>query len=338
MTGVMTASEKVSDTDGELIGILDWESAGYFPVWWEYAATSIGFRAEDAEWKALLRVRLSGYPNLNKRGQALVDSLLGVEQAADDLTDPTSAKRTRTSSASPPISTTLKPQLHRQYLYPTIKQKTNNQRKLSPYSFYAFTYLQKNAAALESLGVEIEYIPVFLGGINVGSGNKPPWTLPAKAAYSKYDGKRAQKYFGHDFEVPSWFPILSLLPQRALTYIKKHHPSQTFSAAFQSCFETMWNGQLDISKPENLAKALGNVFSAQEVEKIITAAGTPEVKAELAATTERVVKELGAFGCPWFWVINGEGKGEPFFGSDRWHFMWEFLGLPFDDLKLRARI
>ncbi|GMF76318.1 unnamed protein product [Aspergillus oryzae] len=100
----------------------------------------------------------------------------------------------------------------------------------------------------------------------------------------------------------------------------------------------MWNGQLDISKPENLATALRNVFSAQEVEKIITAAGTPEVKAELAATTERVVKELGAFGCPWFWVVNGEGKGEPFFGSDRWHFMWEFLGLPFDDLRLRARI
>lgn len=41
--------------DGELAGILDWESAGYFPVWWEYAATSIGLSAEDAELKALLR-------------------------------------------------------------------------------------------------------------------------------------------------------------------------------------------------------------------------------------------------------------------------------------------
>jgi hypothetical protein len=42
-------------------------------------------------------------------------------------------------------------------------------------------------------------------------GNKPPWTLPAKAAYATYDGKRAQKYFGHEFEVPAFFPILSLL-------------------------------------------------------------------------------------------------------------------------------
>ncbi|RAQ69944.1 hypothetical protein COH20_008294 [Aspergillus flavus] len=85
--------------DGELVGILDWESAGHFPVWWEYVATSIGFTAEDAEWKALLRVRLFGYeegrefwrdlyalsryPNLNERGQAFVDRLLCAEQAAD---------------------------------------------------------------------------------------------------------------------------------------------------------------------------------------------------------------------------------------------------------------
>lgn len=59
---------------------------------------------------------------------------------------------------------------------------------VSPYSFYSFKYLQDNKLALEKLGVSLEFIPVFLGGINVGSGNKPPWTLPAKAAYTRYDG------------------------------------------------------------------------------------------------------------------------------------------------------
>ncbi|PLB33438.1 putative DSBA family oxidoreductase [Aspergillus candidus] len=206
---------------------------------------------------------------------------------------------------------------------------------VSPYSFYALSYLQKNKAALESLGVEIEYIPVFLGGINVGSGNKPPWTLPAKAAYSKFDGQRAQKYFGHDFQIPSFFPILSLLPQRALTHIKKSYPPPTLEAAFIACYDTMWNGQVDISKPEHLATALGKVFrSEQEVRDVIVAASSPEIKADLSAVTERTVKELGAYGCPWFWVTNGEGASEPFFGSDRWHFMWQFLGLPFEDLRL----
>lgn len=42
----------------------------------------------------------------------------------------------------------------------------------------------------------------------------------------------------------------------------------------------------------------------------------------------------GAFGSPWFWVRNGEGKEEPFFGSDRFHFMWEYLGLPWQDIEI----
>ena len=30
-----------------------------------------------------------------------------------------------------------------------------------------------------------------------------------------------------------------------------------------------------------------------------------------------VVEKQGAFGCPWYWATNSEGKSEPFFGSDR---------------------
>jgi glutathione S-transferase kappa 1 len=100
----------------------------------------------------------------------------------------------------------------------------------------------------------------------------------------------------------------------------------------------MWNGQLDISKPENLAKALGKVFPSTEVEEILAAAVSPEIKNELTATTARVVNELGAFGCPWFWVTNGEGRSEPFFGSDRFHFMWDFLELPHEDLRLKVEV
>ncbi|KAL2802769.1 thioredoxin-like protein [Aspergillus granulosus] len=206
---------------------------------------------------------------------------------------------------------------------------------VSPYSFYAFSYIQQNRKTLEALGVEIEFIPVFLGGINVGSGNKPPWTLPAKAAYSKYDGKRAQRYFGHDFEIPSFFPILSLLPQRALTYIKKTHPTPLYESSFYACFDTMWNGHVDISVPENLAVALGKVFKDETaLKEILAGANAPETKQALTDTTGRAVKELGAFGCPWFWVHDGKGNAEPFFGSDRFHFMWDYLGVPHRDLEL----
>ncbi|QSS61133.1 PKc-like superfamily domain-containing protein [Histoplasma capsulatum] len=79
--------------DGNLAGILDWENAGYFPVWWEYVAATIGLDKEDAEWKALLQGKLGYdyleaknfwgdfysihfYPDLDESGQQLLETLL----------------------------------------------------------------------------------------------------------------------------------------------------------------------------------------------------------------------------------------------------------------------
>src|SRR5204863_8894243 len=45
------ASCNIIVKDGQLAGILDWETAGYFPVWWEYAAAGIGLGTEDGEWR-----------------------------------------------------------------------------------------------------------------------------------------------------------------------------------------------------------------------------------------------------------------------------------------------
>lgn len=42
-----------------------------------------------------------------------------------------------------------------------------------------------------------------------------------------------------------------------------------------------------------------------------------EWKDKLLANTQKAL-DLGAFGAPWMWVRNGEGKEEPFFGSDRY--------------------
>lgn len=103
---------------------------------------------------------------------------------------------------------------------------------VSPYSYFAFLYLSKNEDLLKTYGVDIEFVhpgslascrilwllntyvlhrfhPIFLGGVNVGSGNKPPWTLPAKAKYSTFDSARAKRYFGApEISTPSFFPIL----------------------------------------------------------------------------------------------------------------------------------
>lgn len=44
-----------------------------------------------------------------------------------------------------------------------------------------------------------------------GSGNKPPWMVPAKATYGEFDMLYAERYFGlPGIKKPSAFPILSL--------------------------------------------------------------------------------------------------------------------------------
>ncbi|KAE8423369.1 kinase-like domain-containing protein [Aspergillus pseudocaelatus] len=46
-----------------LIGIVDWETSGYFPVWWEYVYTSVADSEKDREWKTLLRKHMPDYNN-----------------------------------------------------------------------------------------------------------------------------------------------------------------------------------------------------------------------------------------------------------------------------------
>jgi len=206
---------------------------------------------------------------------------------------------------------------------------------VSPYSYFALLHLQKNREVLQSHNVEIDIIPVFLGGINVGSGNKPPWTLPAKAAYSKYDSARAKAYFGvPNIQTPSFFPILSLLPQRALVYVKEAHP-ETFIPVFMDIFHAMWENGKDVSKPEVLAEVLSSRFTDAQVKDVMEKANSAPYKQRLNDNTKEAL-DRGAFGCPWFSVRNSKGDEEPFFGSDRFHYMWEYLGLPWRDVELEA--
>jgi 2-hydroxychromene-2-carboxylate isomerase len=94
----------------------------------------------------------------------------------------------------------------------------------SPYSYFALTYLRKQRELLKQYGVEVEFHPIFLGGINVGSGNKPPWTLPAKANYGAYDLKRAIKWFGtKKLQAAPFFPILSILVSTFPSHLLKPH-------------------------------------------------------------------------------------------------------------------
>ncbi|KAF1833809.1 thioredoxin-like protein [Decorospora gaudefroyi] len=188
---------------------------------------------------------------------------------------------------------------------------------VSPYSYFALLYLERNRDILEAHDVEIDIVPVFLGGINVGSGNKPPWTLEAKAHYSKYDSARAKRYFGvPNIQTPSFFPILSLLPQRALGFVKEAHREQ-FISVFLDIYQAMWENGKDVSKPEVLAEVLGQRLKPDEARQVMEQASSAPYKQRLNDNTREAL-DRGAFGCPWYWVRNSKGEEEPFFGSDRY--------------------
>ncbi|QSS65710.1 DSBA family oxidoreductase [Histoplasma capsulatum] len=205
----------------------------------------------------------------------------------------------------------------------------------SPYSFFAFLHLLRNREVLASHGIEVEIFPVFLGGINAGSGNTPPWTNPAKAKYGQFDRQRASRYFKvTDMVPPPFFPPVTILPQRVATYLKANYPRDRFEKTFLLYWTYMFYRHIDLSKPENMMALLREEkYSDVEIETIMKGAQTPEGKKALTDRTKEAL-DRGAFGAPWFWVTNAQGKAEPFFGSDRFHYMWQFLGIPFQDVEI----
>ncbi|KAI1370434.1 kinase-like protein [Hypoxylon crocopeplum] len=48
--------------DGNFSGFIDFERAGFFPVWYEYMSCRFGLGKEDKEWKELLSGQLTKYP------------------------------------------------------------------------------------------------------------------------------------------------------------------------------------------------------------------------------------------------------------------------------------
>lgn len=99
--------------------------------------------------------------------------------------------------------------------------------------------------------------------------------------------------------------------------VKDKFPKDRYEAAFKELWVAMWEQDHDLSKAPIMNEVLKRHFSSSEAEEIVRSAADPAVKKQLNVQTQAVV-DRGAFGCPWFFVTNEEGKTEPFFGSDRY--------------------
>ncbi|KAI1330582.1 kinase-like domain-containing protein [Xylariaceae sp. FL0255] len=77
------AAENIMVKDGHVIGLVNWEDAGYYPVWWEYARNEIAHSFEDRDWKELLCKHMKSQHKDNKLGRRWWNACELVRTAAE---------------------------------------------------------------------------------------------------------------------------------------------------------------------------------------------------------------------------------------------------------------
>ncbi|KAF2825910.1 glutathione S-transferase [Ophiobolus disseminans] len=201
---------------------------------------------------------------------------------------------------------------------------------VSPYSWFGFTNITKYRPLLNANGVEVEILPFFLGAAREAAGNPFAPTPKWKEAFSKQDSETSGRLLGLKVVAPEVFPISSLFPVRVATYVKEHYPAEKFDATFEALASGYWGKSINISTPHGVHKALDGIFTAQEVDKIMKNALTPENKKRVIEITAA----SGAFGAPWIVGVNQSGEKRSWFGNDRWDQVLHHLGVPYTPVSI----
>ncbi|KAI0811643.1 thioredoxin-like protein [Xylaria sp. FL0064] len=227
----------------------------------------------------------------------------------------------------------------------------------SIYGYFGFVHLLKHIAVLRAHGVEVDFHPVYLPDLQHRSGNRVIWTVKARQDWlEKYELPRSKRDFGvseaspPDGDLNNLFKVgQTQLPLRALLAIKKTCSANVYNAAWHWLYRYFSTPPQQSIKDEGpLREALMNMpsepstdvkggdsrqFSAAEVDRIMVMAKDQQTKDELRKNTDTALKQ-GGFGAPWMIVRNSSGVVEPFFGSDRFAQIYDFLDLPYSALRL----
>lgn len=183
----------------------------------------------------------------------------------------------------------------------------------SPTAYLAWTQLPKIA---REAGAQLNLRPILLGGIFQATGNRSPADTAAKGAWMQQDMARFSKRYGISFRNNPFFPINTLLLMRGATGMQMRHPER-FDDYVRTVYEAMWVHEIDMSKPQVVAKVFKD--AGFDVDAIMALTQDPAVKETLRAATEAAVQR-GIFGAPTMFVGD-----EMYFGQDRLDFVKEAL-------------
>ena len=176
---------------------------------------------------------------------------------------------------------------------------------VSPYSYIASTLIDN---ILERNNAKLIWKPILLGGVFKSiEGVIAPGLVPVKKPYLIKDLERLSTFYNIPFNMPSDFPIRTLLAMRVLSSL----PQEKIPQSARILFEAYWSDNKDIADPDIVSK----LIDSDSVER----SNIKEIKDILFQSTEEAV-ERGVFGAPTFFVGN-----EMFFGHDRINMIDEHL-------------
>lgn len=189
---------------------------------------------------------------------------------------------------------------------------SKDKRVLEFWFDFGSNYSYLSAMRIEGLareaGVAIAWRPFLLGVIYRELGWKePPFvTQVEKGRYAWLDTKRQARKYGIEFNMPSVFPRVAVLPSRVALL----GAGQPWIAAFcKNVMRQNWVLDQDISEPAQVLAALTGLVD--DPNRILEEAQSETNKLKLREQT-KLARDKGIFGAPTFFA--GE---EMFWGDDR---------------------
>ncbi len=189
---------------------------------------------------------------------------------------------------------------------------------VSPASYIAHKVLPKIA---DAAGAELQYRPMFLGGVMKATGNAPPAFVPAKGAWMAKDLPRWCKKYGITFNFNPHFPVNTLPTMRGACALLG---TDIFPAYMDAMFDAVWLEPKNMGEPEEIAKVVSSI--GLDPEEFAAMAQAPENKQALKKNTDEAV-ERGVFGAPAIFVGD-----DLYFGQDRLFMVAEAVGIHISDV------
>jgi 2-hydroxychromene-2-carboxylate isomerase len=173
---------------------------------------------------------------------------------------------------------------------------------ISPFVWLA----TKQVPRIEAAGVQVEMVPVLFAAMLNKHGLVGPAEVPAKRVLTFRDVMRQASAQGLEFVGPPGHPFNPLPMLRMATAIEGRAERISFVTAVMAATWELGQDAQDFAVLGRVARDCG-----LDGDALVAAAGTPEVKAELARATEQAIND-GIFGVPSFVY-----EGELFWGADR---------------------